>query len=158
MRRIDSGSGNRQPSGSGPVRRRARVLYVEDEADNYNVVELKLGSRYELLWAKNDAEAIDLLTAHGRELQAILMDIQLQGSQLDGIELTRAIRDIRSDDESESLPVLDVPKQVPIIFVTGCVGKYTREELKSCGGNALVAKPIDFHELSAVLQHFESRP
>lgn len=141
-----------EPSLSGE-HRRGPILCVEDEADNYNAMDHRLGARYELLWARSDAEAARLLRDHGTALRAILMDIQLQGSTLDGIELTRAIRSIgpRVDAVLPEIPVL---QDVPIIFVTGCIGKYTAEELKQSGGNALVGKPIDFHELTQILEHF----
>ena len=148
MKRID-GRGVRAASAV----KRGPILYVEDESDNYSVVELRLGSRYRFLWAQSDAEAISLLEQHGGELLAILMDIQLQGSTLDGIELTKAIRDIhpRATSPLGAVPVIE---RVPIIFVTGCIGKYSADELKSSGGNAVVGKPIDFRELGMVLDHF----
>jgi CheY-like chemotaxis protein len=152
MKRIGVKAG-RAPSAHDE--KRGPILYVEDEADNYSVVELRLGGRYQFLWARSDAEAVALLEEHGGALKAILMDIQLQGSTLDGIELTKAIRDIHPRAPSP-LPAVPVLERVPIIFVTGCIGKYTPEELKSCGGNALVGKPIDFRELGMVLEHFVS--
>lgn len=151
MKRIGVGAGRGAQSDGGG--KRGPILYIEDEADNYNVVELRLGSRYRFLWARSDAEAVAMLEQHGSELQAILMDIQLQGSTLDGIELTKAIRDIHPRAHS-ALPAVPVLERVPIIFVTGCIGKYSADELKSCGGNALIGKPIDFRELGMVLEHF----
>ncbi len=38
------------------------VLYVEDEALNWEVVELRLGQRFALKWAKSDEEACAKVT------------------------------------------------------------------------------------------------
>lgn len=129
---------------------RPRVLYVEDEKDNVDVLAYRLAKHYKILWAQNDREAIDLLSRHQDELYAILMDIQLMGSHLDGIQLTRAIRDIAPPEplpEIDALPAVPVLREVPIIFLTGYISRYSREELGEAGGNALLGKPFDFHEV-----------
>ena len=166
---------------------RPRVLYVEDEKDNYDVLAYRLAQRYKILWAQTDREAVELLKAQGEGLYAILMDIQLMGSALDGIQLTRAIRNIPapaepaasspSNAEEAAAPIVsaeasadatgadsapariphvvpaDVPclPDVPIIFLTGYISRYSREELANAGGNALLGKPVDFYELVEAL-------
>ena len=128
---------------------RPRVLYVEDEKDNYDVLAYRLADRYTIVWAETDRQAIELLCEHGDDLYAVLMDIQLMGSAMDGIELTRAIRGIGSVDSPG--PAITVMAEIPIIFLTGYISRYSREELAQAGGNALLGKPVDFRELVQAL-------
>lgn len=152
-----------RPTSSGPTAPPLqKVLYVEDEEENRQVASLRLQGKYELIFAADDREACRLLALHGGELTAVLMDIQLKGSQLDGTHLTRLIRG--------TLPVEDRPlyardvkarPELPVIFVTAYGARYSAQDLEAAGGNEVVAKPVDFvrlmgaltrHHLSAVRQ------
>lgn len=127
------------------------LLYVEDEAENREVARLRLSADYDLLFATNDVEACRLLAERGRDLAAVLMDIQLQGSALDGIALTRLVR---GKLDRATLPrfAQDVPVlEVPILFVTAYGKKHPRTELDEAGGDELIAKPVDFVELTLAL-------
>src|SRR5689334_19599864 len=112
------------------------VLYVEDEDDNWTVTELRLGKRYRLFRAANDREACDLIRRLGSQLTAVLMDIQLQGSKLDGVQLTQLFRG--------KLPGHDLPEyarglptqNVPIVFVTAYGSRYPEAQLMQAGGSA----------------------
>ena len=66
-----------------PAMRREVLLYVEDDDDNWRVAQLRLSEGYELIRARNAAEACRALEYRGAELSAILMDIELRGSDLD---------------------------------------------------------------------------
>lgn len=134
------------------VRPLQKVLYVEDEEDNRQVASLRLQGKYDLLLAASDREACHLLTLHGPQLVAVLMDIQLKGSLLDGMQLTRLLRGrlpVASQPEYArhvpSLPTL------PVIFVTAYGSRYSSEELEQAGGNELIAKPVDFVRLMGAL-------
>ena len=63
------------------------ILYVEDEDTNWEVTEFALRDRYKLTRAQNSRDAFKLLSSNRYDL--ILMDIQLSGSELNGIEITR---------------------------------------------------------------------
>jgi len=71
---------------------RPRVLYVEDDPLNVEVAVASFELDYEVLCATNDEAACALLRAEGARLLAILLDVQLQGSKLNGIELCNLIR------------------------------------------------------------------
>jgi serine/threonine protein kinase len=135
----------------GPDRKRELVLYVEDEPENRDVAELRLKRSYELLLASTDEEACAILRERGADLAAILMDIQLKGSQLDGIELVRLVRGTLADNKkpafAKSVPVLDVP----ILFVTAYGSRYAEPELLAAGAQKLVTKPVNFAELTLAL-------
>ena len=111
-----------------------RVLYVEDNEANWAITEMSLRDAYQLELATNSDKALELLNI--RRFDLILMDIELQGSRLDGIEITRAIR-------SSALSYASVP----IIFVTAYSARYSRSDLIAAGGDDLVEKPVDFPKL-----------
>ncbi len=127
------------------------ILYVEDNLANYSVAKLHLGSRHRLLIARNSREACMCLRAQHERLMVILMDIELRGSELDGIELTRLVRGRleveKMPDYAHGVPQLDIP----IIFATAFNGRYSPGELEEAGGNLCVSKPIDFAKLERVL-------
>lgn len=136
---------------------RPTVLYVEDEAENFEVTELRLGKRYELLWARTDEEACRLVKTRGHQLSAVLMDIQLKGSALDGMQLTKLLRgrplDVVLPPHAQGLPVLNVP----VIVVTAFSARYKEDDLVAVGANHFVTKPVDFVKLSLALAAANSR-
>jgi CheY-like chemotaxis protein len=127
------------------------VMYVEDEDENWDVAVLRLGWKYDLRRAPNALEACRLVHQVGSGLHAILMDVQLSGSDLDGIELTRLLRGTlppgRRSPYALGLPVL----QTVIIFVTAYGTRYPVEQLVAAGGNQLITKPVDFVALNVAL-------
>ncbi len=142
----------RNPSGAFPVR---PLLYVEDNDDNWAVADLRLGSKFLLMRAKNDREACETLIKDGPRLCAVLMDIELQGSQLDGIELTRLMRGI---SQRPNLPTYAtaVPKlSTPVIFVTAYNQVYSEDALRAAGGDKVMSKPVDFPALNLALMNLQ---
>ena len=150
MKKIGEKSGSR--SSWAPVRdSREQILYVEDDDDNFRVADLRLGDVYDLVRAADSDEACRELRSRGKQLTAILMDIELRGSQLNGVELTELIRG-RSQRldlplQARSVPVLDIP----IIFVTAHGARYTDAALLLAGGDKVIPKPVDFGALSIAL-------
>ena len=145
MKKIAQANAARTP-GSLP-----RLLYVEDNDENWHVTELRLGRSYELLRAANDRSACEILS-RPEKLYAILMDIELRGSQLNGIDLTQLIRGTlplaKRPTYARSVPKLDVP----VFFVTAHAGTaYSHENLLAVGANDVLAKPIDFTRLNLAL-------
>ncbi|HKU44806.1 MAG TPA: hypothetical protein VJR89_41895 [Polyangiales bacterium] len=126
------------------------VLYVEDNDDNWSVAELRLGSVYRLIRAANDREACALLTRHAEELYIVLMDIELQGSKLDGVALTKLLRgrlpEDRMPDYARSVP----RSSVPVVFVTAYHAAFGAT-LQEAGGNLVVPKPVEFRQLIRAL-------
>ncbi len=127
------------------------VMYIEDEEDNRRVAHLRLKKDYELLLASSSREACAVLKDRSDEIEAIMMDIELQGSELDGIMLTKLIRGTLKGpalpEYAQDFPVLDTP----IVFVTAYGDRYSEEELKEAGGNQLIKKPVDFVQLTMAL-------
>jgi CheY-like chemotaxis protein len=141
-----------------PTQKLQKLLYVEDEEDNRQVTTLRLQGKYELLLAATDREACEVFKQNGAQLAAVLMDIQLKGSLLDGMQLTRLLRG-RLDaanvpDFARGVPVLP---DLPVIFVTAYGSKYSREDFEQAGGNELIAKPVDFVRLMSALTRYHLR-
>lgn len=132
-------------------RPRELILYVEDDATNRQVTHLWLSADYELLLATSDAEACALVKQHHDRISCILMDIQLQGSTLSGIELTRLFRGRltgrRLPVYAQNVPVV----KTPIFFLTAYGDSFSDQDLEEAGGNRIIGKPINFSSLNLAL-------
>ncbi len=125
----------------------SRVLYVEDEDANWEVTQLSLRGKYELVRARTSREAFERLSAQAFDL--ILMDIQLAGSDLSGIAVAEALTGRRT----EGLPsyACGIRASAPIVFVTAYSSLYSREDLLASGAQELITKPVDFAHLLMVI-------
>jgi diguanylate cyclase len=112
------------------------ILVIDDEPNNFDVIESLLLDRYELHYASSGQEAIALLDAY--QPDAILLDVMMP--EIDGIEVCRRIK--------------AMPKwqSVPIIMVTALTAK---EDLANCliaGADDFISKPLNRLELQARVQ------
>jgi CheY-like chemotaxis protein len=135
------------------------VLYVEDDEDNRQVASFRLEKKYKLVFATTDREACESFIKYGSELSLILMDIELRGSSLNGLDLTRLIR---GHLDSSKIPpfAAAVPRlETPVIFVTAYGQLYRRSELLAAGADEIIQKPVDFVELhTAMARAYLRRP
>ncbi|MBN2344387.1 MAG: response regulator [Deltaproteobacteria bacterium] len=123
------------------------ILYVEDEDANWNVAELHLRGKYNIKRARNAKEAFTMLGKE--EFNLLLLDIQLAGSDYDGIEICKILR------KRPGQPIPPEAKQLncetlPIVFVTAYSERYSKESLLEVGGDEMVKKPVDFTRLTLV--------
>ena len=90
--------------------------------------------------------SFEMLKKHKYEL--VLMDIQLSGSELDGVQIANILKvSTRRRHEFTSG------------FASGCThrfhdclrGPYSKAELLEAGGDELVTKPVDFTRLALVV-------
>jgi CheY-like chemotaxis protein len=118
------------------------VLVVDDDAANSLLVETILThlGGFEVICSDDGDEILDLVAS--RPINAALMDVSLKntrilGEKVDGVELTRRIRDVPGCSG------------LPVILLTAHAMKGDREHLLfSSGANDYVAKPIaDQNEL-----------
>jgi CheY-like chemotaxis protein len=134
-----------------PAQPRRRVLYIEDDPNNRQVAKLRLDKKYDIVFATNDREACEAFVQHGHDLSVILMDIELKGSMLNGIDLTLLVRGRlppeRRPSFAERVGVLDTP----ILFLSAYGMVHSRAELLKAGGDDLVDKPIDFVALHTTI-------
>ncbi len=110
------------------------ILVVDDEPDNFDVIETLLSAQdYHLHYAANGQAALNILDAVNPDL--ILMDVMMPG--LNGIETCKEIKaDVRW-------------KGVPIIMVTALS---TKNDLALCleaGADDFISKPVNRIELCA---------
>ena len=151
---------NRSSKATGSLRpgpstdgRRALVLYVEDDDLNWEVAQYRLGKTYELLRACTAEQACAIVRAQCGELDAILMDIELRGSDLNGVELTELMRGNTKLSQGDlpgyarNLPYFSKP----VVYVTAHGASYTRVHLMLTGAERVIEKPINFTELRATL-------
>lgn len=115
---------------------RKKILLVDDSHTALMMEQLLLGRTYDLVTAKDGAEALKVALAERPDL--ILLDVVMP--KMDGFEVCRVLRGI------------DAMRSVPIIMVT------TRGEGKNVeagfasGASDYVTKPINQAELLAKIQ------
>ena len=126
---------------------RLHVLLAEDNLLNRRVVThflTRAGHRVTV--AGNGIEALETLRAAGRDIDLVLMDIQMPG--MGGIEATA---EIRASDGSHFDP------DIPIIALTAYAMKGDRERMLKAGMNEYVSKPIEMKDLTAAMARCATR-
>ena len=132
---------------------RPPILYVEDDPEIFRLAQLRLNSRYELIPAADDAQACAQLRAHGKSFFAVLMDVGLKGSALDGMCLVRLLRGLPIDRPvpayARALPLL--PNISILVLTADDASRHQSVELQRLGSTQFLTKPIDFTRLSLAL-------
>ncbi len=118
--------------GESTSREGKRILVVDDNQDNRELVVKILGKRgYILFEAVDGQDALDRALAEHPDL--ILMDISLP--KMDGYEVTRRLKG------------MDGYKDIPIIALTAHAMKGDREKALKAGCCDYISKPINIREL-----------
>jgi PAS domain S-box-containing protein len=118
---------------------KARILLAEDNITNQQValgILKKLGLRADAV--ANGSEAIKALKALPYDL--VLMDVQMP--EMDGLEATRQIRDLKS-----AIP----NHRIPVIAMTAHAMQGDREHCLEAGMNDYVTKPVSPRALAEAL-------
>ncbi|MCA9614953.1 MAG: hypothetical protein H6721_17030 [Sandaracinus sp.] len=135
---------------------RALVLYVDVDDQSWSTASERLRRAYRLLRAENDREACELVRTYANDLVAVMLDIDLPGSVLDGILLTRILRQRVPSQAlppfARNLPRIDVP-----ILLTARTGAYPEDEVRRYGGDRLLRKPIDIGRVTLALTEHHLR-
>jgi two-component system, cell cycle response regulator DivK len=120
-----------------------RILVVEDNEKNMKLFRDVLGATgYRTLEATTGGEAVLLATEQAPDL--VLMDIQMP--DVNGVE---ALRRLRADERTATIPVLAVTAQA----MHG-----DRERFLAEGFDGYLSKPVNVRELiGTVRQHCEGR-
>ncbi len=107
---------------------KAKVLYIEDNTQNFYLVNFILSAAgYEVLWAKDGPEGVEKAALGWADL--ILLDIQLPG--MDGYAVAEALR---------GRPAL---ARTPIVALTSYAMAGDREKALAAGCTGYIEKPID---------------
>ena len=124
------------------------VLCVEDIQTNWEICKAHLEDIYEMHHATHSIAAVEKLKAF--DFDMILMDIELEGSEMDGITLTQALRGKLGSlpEHIRELGTIDTP----IIFLTGYTTLYDRTTAHQAGGTDLFGKPVDFGSLMRTME------
>jgi len=119
----------------------AQVLVVEDNDKNMKLVRDVLGAAgYSTIAASSGTAALAI--AADRVPGLVLMDIQLP--DIDGVE---ALRRLRTDERTATIPVLALTAQA----MHG-----DRERFLAAGFDGYISKPVNIGELLAIVrEHFD---
>ncbi len=110
------------------------VLIIDDEPDNFDVIEAFLSDQgYQLHYAADGQEAINALDTFAPDL--ILLDVMMPG--MDGMEVCQRIK---------AIPQWEA---VPIIVLTALTAKKDLALCLSAGADDFMSKPINRLELNA---------
>lgn len=110
------------------------ILIIDDEPDNFDVIETLLSDKdYQLHYAANGEEAIDSLDLFRPDL--ILLDVMMAG--IDGIEVCRRIK---------AMPQWE---SVPVVMVTALTTKTDLARCFAAGADDFISKPVNRLELRA---------
>lgn len=117
----------------------AKILYIEDNADNRLLVQrILMAENYEFLESGDGPTGVALAAKEQPDL--ILMDLNLP--EINGYDLTRQLRKI---------PGL---QNIPIIAMTANVMHGDREKALEAGCNGYIPKPIDVDALPRQIAQF----
>jgi two-component system, cell cycle response regulator DivK len=109
-----------------------RVLVVEDNEKNMKLFrDVLLASGYRTLEATSGGQAVELAAEHEPDL--VLMDVRLR--DIDGVE---ALRRLRADERTASIPV---------VALTAQAMRGDRERFLAAGFVAYISKPVNVAEL-----------
>ena len=110
------------------------ILIVDDEPDNFDVIETLLHNQdYQLHYAASGPEAIASLDIIKPDL--ILLDVMMP--EMDGVEVCQQIK------------AMEQWKAVPIIMVTAFVSKQALAKCLRMGADDFISKPVNSIELNA---------
>lgn len=115
---------------------RKKIMVVEDNDSNCELLDEILSDRFDLVNAKDGAEAVTLFVRETPDL--ILMDLNLPFK--DGYQATEEIRRLSNT--------------VPIIAVTAYAQQSDRRKVLDSGFDGYLSKPIDENELFATIRRF----
>jgi two-component system, cell cycle response regulator DivK len=111
-----------------------QILVVEDNEKNMKLLrDVLQATGYRTLEASTAGQALAIAAEHAPAL--VLMDIRLP--DMDGLE---ALRRLRTDERTASIPVLAVTAQAM---------KGDRERFMAAGFDGYLSKPVDIDELLA---------
>ncbi len=122
----------------GYLMQKIKVLLVDDEYFNFEMLELTLGERFELTYAKSGTEALAL--AVSSQPDVLLLDVCMPG--LDGYDTCRLIK-----NTPETL-------HTPVIMLSGLENKADKSEAFLSGCDDYITKPFEIANLQEKLELF----
>src|SRR5437016_1778549 len=103
------------------------ILVVDDEVCMRGVLTIAMRQQGFVVWlAAACLEALDLYRLHHEAIDVVLMDVRMPGQ--DGPQTLAALQEVNP--------------QIRCCFMTGDLGNYTEERLRSLGAAAVLRKPF----------------
>jgi CheY-like chemotaxis protein len=113
------------------------ILIADDESAILDFLRRGLSLYGFTVWtAKNGKEAVETYKAHREDIAAVLLDVLMPDQ--DGPSTLGVLRTIDPD--------------VRCCFMSGDLGRYTQDELRTAGATHLLFKPFPLSEVAQVLQ------
>ncbi len=129
--------------------KKKNILLVEDNMDDRLLTEMALkknGIDVEVIFARDGAEAIEILNLNGDEMRflpdMILLDIKLPKTS--GTEVLKMIRENK------------FVKTVPVIVLTSSDNDKDLYDSYRYGANSFIRKPVDFTEFTDVVKNISN--
>jgi diguanylate cyclase (GGDEF)-like protein len=116
---------------SKQIERPKVILVVDDQEINRDVLTVILGDEYEILYASNGQEALDVMRANTEELSIVLLDLMMP--VMTGFEV---LEEVRRDE---------ILNRIPIIVLTADHGAELRA--LQAGAADFITKPFDATEV-----------
>lgn len=120
-----------------PINDPPKILVVEDNEINNDVVRLYLQKNYVIEFAVNGEEALE--KANEVQYDIVLMDINL-GSGMNGVEATKALRKMTGYED------------IPIVALTGYAMRKDKEKFLHEGMTHYLAKPFDQEGITGLME------
>ena len=117
---------------------KAKILVIEDIAENRITVNAILGEKYHLIFAEDGLQGLSKAKAILPHL--ILLDISLPG--MDGYSV---LKEIRKTEQT---------KHIPAIALTAKAMKGDREELLAFGFDGYISKPVDTNSMEKIINQW----
>jgi PAS domain S-box-containing protein len=119
--------------------RKINAIFIEDEIENFELLNMLLKPYMNLVNYSSSVEAIESIKE--KRFDVIFMDIGLK--EINGMEATRIIRK------------LDSYKDTPIIAITAFAMQGDKEKILSSGCDEYLSKPFTKEQLFVVLKKFK---
>ena len=116
---------------------RAKILIVDDERLNLNVLSDLLRQEYKVVLAKNGNQALDRINSDNPP-DIVLLDVLMP--EMDGYEVLRKIKSIEET------------KSIPVIFITALDSEHDEARGLEMGAVDYIRKPFDVATLSEKLK------
>ena len=113
------------------IQRPQRVLIVDDQEINRDALGIILEDDYELIYAENGKQALEIMREHSHDLVIVLLDLMMP--VMNGFEVLETVRD---DEEL---------RKIPIIVLTS--EKTAELQALQLGAADFITKPFDVPEI-----------
>jgi len=122
---------------SDKIEKRKKVLIVEDEESNFELLKAMLRKReIDILWAQTGRQAIEI--CDNQDFHLILMDIKMP--EMNGYKVLEILR--------------TKGMKMPIVAQTAYARLEDEEKVLSAGFNGYISKPIDRNKFNSLIDKF----